>query len=96
MLVDPTDPLVFHFALQHDLRERFLHAIEESIEALEMGEHESALLLLREAVDRRRITEWIEADRPLPWIDTYLAEPTQQVNEVIQRIFESGAEPREQ
>lgn len=33
-VIDPTDPIMAHFAIQHDLRERFHHALTEIIDAV--------------------------------------------------------------
>lgn len=67
-VIDASDPLLFQFALQHDLRERFLAAITSALESF--GDPERCRAILEEAIDDAAIEAWIHDGRPLPSIDT--------------------------
>lgn len=83
--IDPTDPLLEHFAFQHDFRERYQHALEEilKVNATPLISWETAgrlmIKLAAEALDIEEIRKWQEAGRPLPWID-------ETINPVAERV----------
>ncbi len=79
MLGLATSPLLPLYALQHDLRERYLNALE-AIASVEVDgrSYKAAFERMRsiaiEAVDTDAIMEWMEAGRPLPELDTALGD----------------------
>lgn len=78
-LIDPMDPLLSGFALQHDLRERFLHALEEILAVRVEGRHYRSALdkcreIARDALSEESILLWHQANRPLPWLDEQIGD----------------------
>lgn len=69
--IDPTDPLVEHFAFQHDFRERYQHALEEicKVDMAQGNAHVLMRTIATDALDVDKIREWQAEGRPLPWID---------------------------
>lgn len=86
------DPLLVHFALQHDLRARFLEAINDAIEALSIPDPEVAarvaVEILRESVDPDSIGAWIAAGRPLPFIDQQVGEAAEALTKAVLALYE--------
>lgn len=83
--LDPEDPLLEHFALQHDYRERYQHALEEIL-ALDMGDpqvHIKMRQVAEDALDATKIAEWLAANRPLPWIDDSLNPVAAKIREEV-------------
>lgn len=82
--IDPSDPLIEHFAYQYEFRERYLHALEEIL-SFSAGENdrewaaEEMTRIATEALDPAKIAEWQAAGRPLPWID-------EEINPLAERI----------
>jgi len=95
------DPLLVHFALQHDLRARFLEAINDAIEALAIPDPTVAARvardILREAVNPASVRAWIEAGRPLPYIDQRVGEAAEELTRAVLALYEekerADAEP---
>ena len=73
--LDAFDPLLPEFVLQHDFRERFFHALEEIVEVLDADDMTSEQrlvkigILARGALDHESIKVWLDANRPMPWLD---------------------------
>lgn len=86
------DPLLVHFALQHDLRARFLEAIQDAIEALSIPDQEVANRvageILAEAIDSTAIREWMEKGRPLPFIDQKYGEAAEELTRAVIALYE--------
>lgn len=82
------NPLLPGYALQHDLRERFLHALVEIINVEpEPRAYRAAFLkcqeIARGAVDVDSITEWVANGRPLPWLDEVLGEAAKELTDAV-------------
>lgn len=98
IVLDPTDPFLAHFALQHDLRERFRHTIEQCLDVMNDPEVENAEVfaalrsMLEDAIDENSLRAWQAEGRPLPWIDAYLGEPVRQFDEVVTKILSGDTE----
>jgi hypothetical protein len=91
--IDPLDPLLPAFALQHDFRERFFHALQEIEEVIASDAPDADRLarvgeIASEALDHQSIKAWLEANRPLPWIDEVLGDESRQLT---QRVLDSLA-----
>lgn len=86
------DPLLVHFALQHDLRARFLQAISDAIEALSIPDQQVANRvcgeILSEAISPSSISEWMAAGRPLPFIDQKVGEAAEELTKAVLALYE--------
>jgi hypothetical protein len=86
------DPLLVHFALQHDLRARFLEAIQDAIEALSIPDVEVANRvageILMEAIDGASIREWMEKGRPLSFIDQKYGKAAGELTQAVLALYE--------
>lgn len=90
--IDMEDPLLPHFVLQHDFRERYLVAITDAIVALDAGDVDRASSILRLAVDPDDIRVWQENNRPLPSLDdSPLGQSVEELNRIIGGIVGSEA-----
>ena len=78
---DPTDPILEHFAFQHDFRERYLHALEEicQVDMAQGNAHVLMRTIATDAIDPEKLAEWQSAGRPLPWLD-------EKINPVAERV----------
>lgn len=89
--IDPLDPLLPMFALQHDFRERFFHALQEIERTLGSDDLDRGEKLDRvgeitfEALDHESIKAWLEQNRPMPWLDEVL---DAQVEDLNQRVLD--------
>jgi hypothetical protein len=86
--IDVENPMLPAFAMQHDLRERYLHALEEIIDCLShAGTAEEALTIAKVAVDPKLIEAWSREGRPLPWLDEIFGEdPDELTRQVLSSI----------
>jgi|JI10StandDraft_1071094.scaffolds.fasta_scaffold14615_19 hypothetical protein len=85
IVFDPTDPVLEHFAIQFDFRERYLHALE-MILAVDMAAadaHVQMRLIATEALDRESVQKWIDLDRPLPWLDEQVGPAARQARDAV-------------
>jgi hypothetical protein len=94
IVVDPLDPLLEHFALQHDLRARFAHALEEIVAVIDAEPTESVLSRLTkahdiatEAISDEAIEEWMKRQRPLPWLDEVINPLADQVRREVMEML---------
>lgn len=87
--IDPTDPLVEHFAFQHDFRERYQHALEEicKVDMSQGNAHVLMRTIAEEALDLDKIREWQKQGRPLPWMDAEINPLAERIrDEVLQML----------
>lgn len=95
-LIDPLDPIMPLLALQYDLRERFLEALE-AIVAVEVDGREYKAALLRckqiasEAMDDEAIMEWEKKGRPLPGVEEKFGDIGRAVTAAVRAEY--GIEP---
>lgn len=91
--IDALDPLLPEFVLQHDFRERFFHALEQIVEVLDGGDDEHKLArisaIAREALDHESIRLWMDANRPMPWLDDRLGEEAKALTELVIKALDS-------
>ncbi len=99
VVIDASDPLLGAFALQHDIRERFLVALEIIATYKPEGRrYKDAFLLVqevaKEAMDPEKMEKWIDAGRPLPTIDNSLGDVprsfTKSVTDFLRETIETG------
>jgi hypothetical protein len=86
--LDPNGPDWDAYAFQHDLRERFLHALMMIIVIEPSGRaYKDALAraqeIASEAIDTDTLAAWGRAGRPLPWIDGLIGEDASEVERVL-------------
>jgi hypothetical protein len=94
IVVDPLDPLLEHFALQFDLRERFVHALEQILKidlAAVACTHDDAaeqmVAIAKEAIDDATIAEWVKNKRPMPWLDDAVNPLAEQVRREVMEML---------
>lgn len=88
-MIDPMDPLLSAFTWQHDLRERFLRALEQIIAVDQTSSDAAAQCrhIAEEAIDDDKIREWDEAKRPIPWLDEVVGEQAEKLRQgVIEQL----------
>ncbi len=87
-IIDIENPLLEVFALQHDLRERYLVAITEVIELIDSESCGMAEIVevLRAAIDEDKIREWIDNGRPLPSLDVPMAEQIEKFDDSMETL----------
>lgn len=91
MTIDIFDPLLPAFAFQHDLRERFLEALEEIASMSVEGRQykvafERCIEIAKRAIDEELIAEWDDAGRPLR-MDSEIAEEAARVDSLLALIL---------
>lgn len=74
-----TSPLLPVYAFQHDLRERYMNALEEIVAAEVDGRSykaafEKVKAIASEAISVESIEKWVEQGRPLPKLDSVLGD----------------------
>lgn len=90
------DPLLEEFALQHDLRERFFHALEQIQDILrkldenpEVSGRDVVLAsvavgeIVDEAISPEALRAWGEQGRPLPWLDERLGDGPERLRRAV-------------
>lgn len=100
VVIAADDPLLTAFTMQHDLRERFLHALEQVQAVLRSFDPEiaadaetmSAALtnieeIVDEALDQQAIQGWMDNGRPLPWLDERLGEGPERVRDAVLKMI---------
>lgn len=93
--IDAFDPLLPEFVLQHDFRERFFHALELVVETLDdetmTPEHRLTKIgiIAREALDHESIKVWMDANRPMPWLDDKLGDQAREITEFVLKSLDS-------
>ena len=93
--IDAFDPLLPEFVLQHDFRERFFHALELIVETLDdesmTTEHRLTKIgiVAREALDHESIKVWMDANRPMPWLDDKVAEQAREITDFVLKSLDS-------
>jgi|JI9StandDraft_1071089.scaffolds.fasta_scaffold11251_3 hypothetical protein len=86
--IDVLDPMLVGFTIQHDFRERFLHALQEISEMIKGNstmETKLAVIdsITTEALDPDSIQRWMDANRPLPWLDAVLGDDSRRLTEDV-------------
>lgn len=93
------DPLLVAFALQHDLRERFLHALEEIVATGQQLDanpeftprdlalsYNKIIEIATKATDEGFIKLWEDEGRPLPWLDERLGSEPEKLRQAVMRM----------
>lgn len=94
-VLDAFDPLLPEFVLQHDFRERFFHALEEIVEVLDADDMTSEQrlvkigILARGALDHESIKVWLDANRPMPWLDERVGDQAREITEFVLKSLDS-------
>lgn len=88
--IDVLDPMLDGFAIQHDFRERFLHALQEVAEMIASDSTMETKLqvidtIVTEALDPKAIQRWVDDNRPLPWLDALVGDDSRQLTEDVLR-----------
>lgn len=95
VIVDPSDPLVPAFAVQHDLRLRFLNALDEiAVILVEEDNNDFNAIcriesVVKEALSEDAISEWFEAGRPLDYVEPQLEHDAQQMAQAALQMMQS-------
>lgn len=89
--IDIFDPLLPAFAFQHDLRERFLEALEDIASMKVADRHykaafERCVEIAKQATDEQLIADWDDAGRPLR-MDSEIGEEAIKVDLLLNSIL---------